>query len=202
MTWGYRAQVVCDGKSRSLRLQPSGAAAAAAAATAAVPAKPSAAHRASGAATAAAATVNRTPARRLSLLLASKRASAAKAPPSRRATKPVRQLKGGRMVYCPLYCHTGECPRRGRRCPHRHDPTKRAVCERWLRGGCALGKGCPLQHQRRPELMPTCRHQLKASGVAVAGFASAPLRAFWLHACRLCACGRKFSCRMVFNAAL
>ncbi|KAL4539102.1 hypothetical protein Ndes2526B_g02635 [Nannochloris sp. 'desiccata'] len=75
--------------------------------------------------------------------------------------KPMSRLKGGRLVYCPVYCHTGRCPRRGRGCPLRHDPTKRAVCPLWLRGKCALGAACPLQHQRRPELMPMCVHYLQ-----------------------------------------
>lgn len=44
----------------------------------------------------------------------------------------------------------------------RHDSTKRAVCTRWLRGCCQAGALCPLQHQRKPELMPVCIHFLKA----------------------------------------
>jgi hypothetical protein len=75
--------------------------------------------------------------------------------------KPMARLKGGRLVYCPVYCHTGRCPRRGRGCPLRHDPTKRAVCPLWLQGKCGLGATCPLQHQRRPELMPACVHYLQ-----------------------------------------
>jgi len=75
--------------------------------------------------------------------------------------KPMSRLKGGRLVYCPVYCHTGRCPRRGRGCPLRHDPTKRAVCPLWLRGKCAIGATCPLQHQRRSELMPACVHYLQ-----------------------------------------
>lgn len=42
----------------------------------------------------------------------------------------------------------------------RHDSTKRAVCPSWLRGRCELGPKCPLQHQRRAELMPICQHFL------------------------------------------
>ena len=75
--------------------------------------------------------------------------------------KPMSRLKGGRLVYCPVYCHTGKCPRRSRGCPYRHDPTKRAVCSLWLRNRCMLGSACPLQHQRRPELMPACVHFLQ-----------------------------------------
>ena len=73
-----------------------------------------------------------------------------------------RTPSGGRVVYCPVYCRTGKCSRRGRGCPYRHDPIKRAVCPRWLHGSCDAGGACPLQHQRRRELMPVCMHFLKA----------------------------------------
>ena len=49
--------------------------------------------------------------------------------------------------------------------PCRHDSTKRAVCPRWLHGTCPLGTACPLQHQRKPELMPICMHFLKVGGL-------------------------------------
>jgi len=95
-----------------------------------------------------------------------KRATSTKkvlAEPSKGASslKPSNRLKGPRVKYCPVYCQTGQCPRRGRGCPLRHDPTKRAVCTKWLMGRCERGKACPLQHQRRPELMPTCVHFLQ-----------------------------------------
>jgi hypothetical protein len=81
-------------------------------------------------------------------------------PPQTKQLKPSARLKGGRLLYCPVYCHTGKCPRRGRGCPLRHDPTKRAVCGMWLRGACPAGRTCALQHQRRLELMPACVHFL------------------------------------------
>ncbi|KAI7842802.1 hypothetical protein COHA_003548 [Chlorella ohadii] len=68
---------------------------------------------------------------------------------------------GAVIVYCPIYCRTGKCERRGKGCPYKHDSTKRAVCPRWLHGTCPLGTSCPLQHQRKPELMPICMHFLK-----------------------------------------
>ena len=46
----------------------------------------------------------------------------------------------------------------------RHDSTKRTVCPRWLHNRCELGPACPLQHQRKAELMPVCMHFLKVSG--------------------------------------
>lgn len=76
--------------------------------------------------------------------------------------KPSARLKVSKIKYCPVYCHKGQCPRRGRGCPYVHDPTKRAVCTKWLLGRCELGKTCPLQHQRKPELMPACVHFLQA----------------------------------------
>ena len=86
------------------------------------------------------------------------------APRPKAAAAPPRRGKDGRGVggitYCPLYCRTGTCDRRGKGCPYRHDPTKRSVCARWLRGCCA-DAACPLQHQRKPELMPACLHFLK-----------------------------------------
>eukprot|EP00887_Chlorella_sp_A99_P003334 scaffold26.g3334.t1 len=72
------------------------------------------------------------------------------------------------MVHCPKYCLTGRCERRGADCPYAHDPVKRAVCPRWLHGRCAAGASCPLQHQRRPELMPTCLHFLRGKCTAAA----------------------------------
>ena len=70
------------------------------------------------------------------------------------------RLKGPRIIYCPVYCHTGHCPRRHTGCPLKHDPTKRAVCTKWLAGKCKLGKACRLQHQKCPDLMPVCLHFL------------------------------------------
>ncbi|GAB4814899.1 hypothetical protein N2152v2_001945 [Parachlorella kessleri] len=66
----------------------------------------------------------------------------------------------GKIVFCPAYCRTGKCSRRGKGCPYKHDSTKRMVCPRWLRGVCSDAK-CPLQHQRKRELMPVCMHFLK-----------------------------------------
>ncbi|KAL6784808.1 hypothetical protein ACKKBF_B03295 [Auxenochlorella protothecoides x Auxenochlorella symbiontica] len=81
-------------------------------------------------------------------------------PTTRSARRAVQQRT---PVYCPEYCRTGSCPRRGRGCSLRHDPTKRAVCARWLAGSCPLGPTCPLQHQRVAELMPLCIHFIKGS---------------------------------------
>ena len=77
----------------------------------------------------------------------------------RRVSKRKKRLKGPRFIYCPIYCHTGHCPRR-RTCRLKHDPTKRAVCGNWLLGKCNLGKLCRLQHQKCRELMPTCLYNL------------------------------------------
>eukprot|EP00890_Picochlorum_soloecismus_P001833 jgi/Picsp_1/2650/NSC_00880-R1_zinc finger ccch domain-containing protein len=66
-----------------------------------------------------------------------------------------------KVRYCPIYCHTGICPKRKKGCKFAHDPTKRAVCTKWLTGVCQKGLKCPLQHQMKRELMPACVHYLQ-----------------------------------------
>jgi hypothetical protein len=82
----------------------------------------------------------------------------------------VPQLIKERMVYClnidshvarahspsaplPMY-RTGKCKNR-QRCKFVHDPSKVAVCPKWLQGRCEA-VACPLQHQQQPDLMPVC----------------------------------------------
>ncbi|GIL64783.1 hypothetical protein Vafri_18661 [Volvox africanus] len=54
--------------------------------------------------------------------------------------------------YCPDYCRGS--------CPHTHDPTKVAVCSRWLAGTCT-DANCHLQHRLVPDLMPLCTYFLQ-----------------------------------------
>lgn len=50
----------------------------------------------------------------------------------------------------------GVCRERAK-CRYVHDRSKVAVCPAWLQGRCPLeGAVCPLQHERRPDLMPVC----------------------------------------------
>lgn len=75
--------------------------------------------------------------------------------------KPSVRLKGPPTKFCLPYCRTGICKRRSK-CDKVHDPTKRAVCTKWLMGKCHLdAKHCPLQHQKKHELMPSCVHFLQ-----------------------------------------
>ncbi|GLI59354.1 hypothetical protein VaNZ11_001219 [Volvox africanus] len=66
--------------------------------------------------------------------------------------------------YCPDYCRTGVCTLSrdlsGGSCPHTHDPTKVAVCSRWLAGSCT-DANCHLQHRLVPDLMPLCTYFLQ-----------------------------------------
>ncbi|GIL77477.1 hypothetical protein Vretimale_2965 [Volvox reticuliferus] len=66
--------------------------------------------------------------------------------------------------YCPDYCRTGVCSLSrdisSGRCPHTHDPSKVAVCSRWLAGSCT-DASCHLQHRRVPDLMPLCTYFLQ-----------------------------------------
>lgn len=71
------------------------------------------------------------------------------------------QIPVPKPVYCPEYCRGGYCRQRRSGCPFKHDPTKRAICRRWLGGYCPVGDSCPLQHQRVPGLMPLCLHYIK-----------------------------------------
>lgn len=56
---------------------------------------------------------------------------------------------------------TGKCEARDKgACRLAHDPSKVAVCPKWLAGSCAA-PDCPLQHELRPDLMPLCTFFLK-----------------------------------------
>lgn len=57
-------------------------------------------------------------------------------------------------------CKAANEPTSSGRCPHIHDPTKVAVCPRWLAGSCSESS-CPLQHRRLPDLMPLCSYFLQ-----------------------------------------
>lgn len=76
-------------------------------------------------------------------------------------TKTRKSMHQEKYKYCPIYCHTGICPKRKKGCKFVHDPTKRAICTKWLTGVCKKGLQCPLQHQMKRELMPACVHYLQ-----------------------------------------
>ncbi|KAH7399539.1 hypothetical protein BKA66DRAFT_452038 [Pyrenochaeta sp. MPI-SDFR-AT-0127] len=58
---------------------------------------------------------------------------------------------------CPALTSTGVCSRHG--CRYLHDPTKQALCKRWLyKNDCPKGDFCPLSHKASPQNAPTCLH--------------------------------------------
>ncbi|XP_071092149.1 uncharacterized protein [Haliotis cracherodii] len=61
--------------------------------------------------------------------------------------------------YCVFYNKFGRC-RLGTRCPYKHDPTKVAVCTRFLRGTCKV-ESCPFSHKVSRDKMPVCSYFLR-----------------------------------------
>ncbi|KAK3085671.1 hypothetical protein FSP39_006927 [Pinctada imbricata] len=61
--------------------------------------------------------------------------------------------------YCKYYNRFGRC-RRGDQCQYIHDPTKIAVCTRFLRGTCNI-TDCPFSHNVDKDKMPVCSYYLK-----------------------------------------
>ncbi|KAJ1653329.1 hypothetical protein IWQ61_006527 [Dispira simplex] len=59
--------------------------------------------------------------------------------------------------YCTFYNRFGRCSA-GDRCPFIHDPTRVALCSRFLRGRCTEGNKCPFSHELKPEQLPLCSH--------------------------------------------
>ncbi|KAJ1658873.1 hypothetical protein IWQ61_001966 [Dispira simplex] len=59
--------------------------------------------------------------------------------------------------YCTFYNRFGRCSA-GDRCPFIHDPTRVALCSRFLRGRCKEGNKCPFSHELKPEQLPLCSH--------------------------------------------
>eukprot|EP00877_Chromochloris_zofingiensis_P014502 jgi/Chrzof1/9305/UNPLg00273.t1 len=62
---------------------------------------------------------------------------------------------------CLFYCKHGHCElAKANQCEKVHDPSKVAVCPKWLAGKCR-SKTCRLQHKVLPELMPVCSYFLQ-----------------------------------------
>ncbi|XP_067651801.1 uncharacterized protein [Haliotis asinina] len=61
--------------------------------------------------------------------------------------------------YCVFYNKFGRC-RLGTRCPYKHDPSKVAVCTRFLRGTCKVDS-CPFSHKVARDKMPVCSYFLR-----------------------------------------
>ncbi|XP_035230681.1 uncharacterized protein LOC118202616 [Stegodyphus dumicola] len=61
-------------------------------------------------------------------------------------------------TYCMFYNRFGRC-NKGIKCPYIHDPSKIAVCTRFLRGTCKID-GCPFSHEICPGKMAICSFYL------------------------------------------
>lgn len=59
--------------------------------------------------------------------------------------------------YCGFFTRYGKCPN-GSRCPFQHDPSRRAICSRFLQNRCKKGLACKLSHLANPNNMPHCVH--------------------------------------------
>lgn len=63
--------------------------------------------------------------------------------------------------HCLAYCRFGVCAEAQKgNCHHVHDPSKVAVCTKWLQGSCE-DKNCRLQHKVCKDLMPVCTYFLQ-----------------------------------------
>ncbi|RDD47104.1 Zinc finger CCCH domain-containing protein 3 [Trichoplax sp. H2] len=77
------------------------------------------------------------------------------------ASKSVNSIKDANRQYCLFYCRYGKC-NRGNECPYVHDPSKVAVCTRFLRGMCHA-EDCPFSHQISTDKMPVCSFFLRGN---------------------------------------
>ncbi|KAL8166138.1 hypothetical protein V2J09_007637 [Rumex salicifolius] len=57
--------------------------------------------------------------------------------------------------YCQFFTRFGKCNKEEGKCPYIHDPSKTAVCTKFLNGLCSDPK-CKLTHKVIPERMPDC----------------------------------------------
>ncbi|XP_064980113.1 uncharacterized protein LOC135622303 [Musa acuminata AAA Group] len=62
--------------------------------------------------------------------------------------------------YCQFFTRFGECNKKGGKCPYIHDPTKVAICTKYLSGSCS-NTNCKLTHKIIPERMPDCSYFLQ-----------------------------------------
>ncbi|KAI4366615.1 hypothetical protein MLD38_022473 [Melastoma candidum] len=66
-----------------------------------------------------------------------------------------RQRLAKKKKYCQFFTRFGKCNKDGGKCPYIHDPSKIAVCTKFLNGLCS-NKECKLTHKIIPERMPDC----------------------------------------------
>ncbi|PON60133.1 Zinc finger, CCCH-type [Parasponia andersonii] len=62
--------------------------------------------------------------------------------------------------YCQFFTRFGKCNKDNGRCPYIHDPSKIAVCTKFLNGLCS-NANCKLTHKVIPERMPDCSYFLQ-----------------------------------------
>lgn len=68
-----------------------------------------------------------------------------------------------RNEFCMFFNRFGRCTKKNRgACPYIHDPSRVAVCTRFLRGRCPVSN-CPFSHTVDPDKMPVCSHFLQAA---------------------------------------
>ncbi|CAA7397771.1 unnamed protein product [Spirodela intermedia] len=62
--------------------------------------------------------------------------------------------------YCQFFTRFGRCNKEEGKCPYIHDPTKVAICTKFLKGLCS-SPNCKLTHKVIPERMPDCSYFLE-----------------------------------------
>ncbi|KAH9757233.1 hypothetical protein KPL71_016319 [Citrus sinensis] len=62
--------------------------------------------------------------------------------------------------YCQFFTRFGKCNKDNGKCPYIHDPSKIAVCTKFLKGLCS-NSDCKLTHKVIPERMPDCSYFLQ-----------------------------------------
>ncbi|MED6161082.1 hypothetical protein PIB30_057438 [Stylosanthes scabra] len=71
-----------------------------------------------------------------------------------------RQRLARKQKYCQFFTRFGKCNKEGGKCPYIHDPSKIAVCTKFLNGLCST-PNCKLTHKVIPERMPDCSYFLQ-----------------------------------------
>ncbi|CAK8570309.1 unnamed protein product [Lathyrus sativus] len=71
-----------------------------------------------------------------------------------------RQRLARKQKFCQFFTRFGKCNKDGGKCPYIHDPSKIAVCTKFLNGLCST-PNCKLTHKVLPERMPDCSYFLQ-----------------------------------------
>ncbi|XP_047340905.1 uncharacterized protein LOC124944639 [Impatiens glandulifera] len=65
-----------------------------------------------------------------------------------------------KSTYCQFLTRFGKCNKDGGKCPYIHDPSKIAVCTKFIKGSCS-NPSCKLTHKVIPERMEDCSYFLQ-----------------------------------------